>query len=64
MLSINTKLNETNNIKNKSSPINVPSTGLPLRKVSSETFNPNFSSSPPDNSSFIRKLEKRLKTFN
>jgi hypothetical protein len=34
-----------------------------LTRVSSEIFNPNFSSSPPENS-FMRKLEERFKNIN
>ena len=65
MLSVDTKLNETNTTtKNKSSPIPInTSNSIPIRRVSSENFNPNFSSSPPENS-FMKKLEKRFKSIN
>lgn len=65
MLSVDTKLNETNTTtKNKSSPIPInASNSIPIRRVSSENFNPNFSSSPPENS-FMKKLEKRFKSIN
>ena len=67
MLSIDTKLKETNtNTRNKSSPIPIPintTNNISIRRVSSETFNPNFSSSPPENS-FMEKLEKRFKSIN
>ena len=64
MLSIDTKLKENNSTKNKSSPIPInTSNSIPIRRVSSENFNPNFSSSPPENS-FMEKLEKRFKSIN
>ncbi len=65
MLSVDTKLKETNTTtKNKSSPIPINQSNIvPIRRVSSEAFNPNFSSSPPENS-FMAKLEKRFKSIN
>ena len=70
MLSIDTELKKKRtfishiNSENKSSPIPIKmQQDDNLTRVSSENFNPNFSSSPPENS-FMRKLEERFKNFN
>tara|TARA_B100001063_G_scaffold243023_1_gene272804 strand:- start:869 stop:1081 length:213 start_codon:yes stop_codon:yes gene_type:complete len=70
MLSIDTELNKKKSFnypiysENKSSPIPIKmQQDDNLTRVSSEIFNPNFSSSPPENS-FMRKLEERFKNIN
>lgn len=69
MLSIDTELKKKKSFiypttTDKSSPIPIKTNeNTTIRRVSSENFDPNFSSSPPENS-FMRKLEERFKNFN
>ena len=70
MLSIDTELNKKKSFnypiysENKSSPNSIKiQEERNITRVSSEIFNPNFSSSPPENS-FMRKLEERFKNIN